>query len=774
MPLKILFIEDMVADHELTVFELKNFGLNFESVRVDTEQDFILKIKEFNPEIIISDYTMPEFDGMKALKIAKELIPDIPFILLTGSINETTAVDCMKAGANDYIIKGHSERLPYAINEALENANLKKEKTQFVDKLLKSEEKYKIIAEKTTDVIWLLDLNGKSTYVTPSIYNFTGFTVDEYLKQTINTRFTPGSAAKAKITMFKEISRYAERKEALKNYNLKIELEYLCKDGSTKWGEAIVTPWFDDKNNLIGLHGVTRDITKQKKSNELINMLSVAVEQSPAVIVITNLDAKIIYANQRTCEITGYTKDELYGKNPNVLKSGETKKETYIELWKTLLNGEIWKGEFTNKKKNGDFYIESAIIAPIKNENNITTHYIAVKEDITLKKQMEQELIKTKERAEESNRLKSSFINNITHEMRTPLNSIVGFGGLLTKQNLTSQKKQEYLEILKKSSNRLLATITNYMDISQLESKTIPIKFKMFDVNAFIYELSFKNKLLCNNKNLGYETVLPEKLESFKTYSDPNLLLKVFEQLIDNAIKFTEEGKITVGYDIENKNIKFYVKDTGIGVAKENYDIIFEHFRQIFTSNKTVISGSGLGLAIAKEIINLLGGDIYVESEVGMGSIFFFNLPIQTIEEFHINKKNKFNEIKNPSILIVEDDIYSMMLLKNIIYDNFFANLFYAANGKQAIEIVESHPDINIVLMDLRMPEMDGYEATQTIKTINNKIPIIAVTAFSDLESKEKAYNAGCDDFIYKPIDLNVLLFIFKQFGINSSSEINN
>ncbi len=765
--LKILFVEDMPADNELTIFELKNSGLIFSSIRVETENEFKKAIIEFKPELIISDYTMPEFDGMKALLIAKETCPDIPFILLTGSVNETTAVNCMKAGANDYILKGHSERLPFAIKEALENVKLRKEKQIAKDALKLSEEKYKIIAEKTTDVIWLMELTGKSIYVTPSILNFTGYTIEEYLNQSIETRFTPESAAKAKLTMFKEIGRFSERKEILENYFVKLELEYKCKNGTTKWGDILITPWFDDNNNLIGLHGVTRDITERKASDELIKKLSVAVEQSPASIVITNLNAEIEYANSKAFEITGYSKEELIGKNPKVLNSGLTPKETYTKLWQSITAGEEWRGEFINKKKNGEIYWEYATISSIKNKEGDITHYIAVKEDITSRKRMELALIKAKEKAEESNKLKTAFLNNISHEIRTPINGILGFGGLLTKPNLDATTKEKYLNILNESCNRLINTVTNYMDMSQLTSEVMHVRNKMFDVNILVYEMSFKYKKLCENKKIEFEAVLPKEIISFKTYSDPNLLQKVFEHLLDNAIKFTSKGKIEIGYNKLPNEIIFYVKDTGDGINVDSHELIFENFRQITTEKRRAIEGSGLGLPISKKMLELLNGKIWVQSEINVGSTFYFSIPLKNIEDFE-TKTNYNNNQKNnkPNILIVEDDYINMLYMKNIIKENFLAKIYEATNGKEAIELVQSHSDIDLILMDLKMPIMDGYVATQSIKALRNDIPIIAVSAYSMTDDKDKAFKVGCDEFITKPVDINILMKIINDFGI--------
>ncbi len=765
--LKILFVEDMPADYELTVLELKNSGLLFFAIRVETEPEFKKAIEEFKPEIIISDYIMPEFDGLRALIIAKEICPCIPFIILTGSVNETTAVNCMKVGATDYIIKGHSERLPFAINEALENARLRTEKENANKALRKSEENYRIIVEKTTDVIWLMDLNGKSLFVTPSIINFTGFTVNEYLNQNFDARFTHESANIAKLTMFKEISRYSEREEVLKNYHIKLELEYICKNGDTKWGEILITPWFNYNNELIGIHGVTRDITERKKSDVLIKKLSIAAEQSPASIVITDLNANIEYVNSKTVEITGYSFNELIGKNPKLLQSGKTPVKTYEKLWKTILEENEWQGEFLNKKKNGELYWEYATISSIKDNDGKITNFIAVKEDITSRKRMENALIKAKEKAEESDKLKTAFLNNISHEIRTPLNGILGFGGLMTRPNLDQTLKDKYFDFLNTSCNRLINTITNYMDMSQLTSGNMKVHNKMFDINILVYEMSFKYKQLCKQKNIEYETILPDDLKSFKTYSDHDLLQKVFEHLLDNAIKFTRKGKISIGYNIKNEFIELYITDTGDGIGEEYHEIIFEKFRQITTEKRRVIAGSGLGLTISKEIVKLLDGKIWLESQIDVGSTFYVSVPLRNIEDAKLKTTYKNNKkINKPNILLVEDDYINMMYTKNVIKENFLATIYEATNGKEAIEFVQTNHEIDIILMDLKMPVMDGYTATQTIKALRNDIPIIAVSAYSLPDDKEKAFKAGCDEYVTKPVDINILLKIIKDFGI--------
>jgi PAS domain S-box-containing protein len=513
-------------------------------------------------------------------------------------------------------------------------------------------------------------------------------------------------------------------------------------------------------------------IEEDRKHTEVkIRQLSQAVEQSPVTIVITNPKGEIEYVNPKFTETTGYSIEEIIGQNPKVLKSGHTSAEEYKDLWKTINQGKDWHGEFHNKKKDGTLYWESASVSPIVNEQGITTHYIAIKEDITERKNVEKELIKAKENAEESDRLKLAFLANMSHEIRTPMNGILGFTELLKEPKLSGEEQKEYIEIIEKSGKRMLNIINDIINISKIESGQIEVSLSETNVNEQIDYLNtfFKPE----TKQKGIQLLVTKKLiiEDCHVLTDREKLYAVLTNLIKNAIKFTNEGSIEFGCEKKNNYLHFFVKDTGLGISKTQQNIIFERFRQANESLTRSHEGSGLGLAISKAYIEMLGGKIWVESDLGKGSTFHFTIPYQTKfiqkEKINISKKDsgtkKENKIKNLKVLIVEDDPISKLLI-TIALKPYSKEIIKVGTGLEAIDACRNNPDIDLVMMDINMPEMGGYEATNKIREFNKKLVIIAQTANGMQSDREDAIAAGCTDYISKPININSLSVLIKKY----------
>ncbi|MEI6433690.1 MAG: PAS domain S-box protein [Bacteroidota bacterium] len=374
------------------------------------------------------------------------------------------------------------------------------------------------------------------------------------------------------------------------------------------------------------------DITERKQAEKELIKLTRAVEQSPVSIVITNLDGNIIYGNPKVSEITGYSIDELLGKNSRLFQSGETPAETYKNLWDTIISGKEWRGELHNKKKNGELYWESASISPILDTEGRITDFLAVKEDITPLKQLITNLEGAKEKAEAGNRLKTAFMHNISHEIRTPLNGIIGFSSLIIQPDFTGEEKQQFYTFINASSNRLINTITSYMDISLIASGNMEIHRKPFNLQKILHQIYEQVEPLCTVKNLILRLIIPEKADDIILYSDNELIPKALSHLLDNAVKFTNTGEITFGYIIKTGLLEFFVTDTGNGISKDAQARIFENFVQEEVLNTRGYEGSGLGLSIAQGIARLLGGEIQVESEKGIGSTFYFYIPYDAID----------------------------------------------------------------------------------------------------------------------------------------------
>ncbi len=504
------------------------------------------------------------------------------------------------------------------------------------------------------------------------------------------------------------------------------------------------------------------NILELKTREDELRKLSRAMEQSPAAVVITNTNGDIEYINPKYSEVTGYTMEEAIGKNPRMLNSGKQSDEFYKDLWDTITSGKEWKGEILNKKKSGDLFWESVSISPITGQDGEITHYLAVKEDITEKKKVEQELFSAKEKAEESNRLKTAFINNISHEVRTPLNGILGFGEFMMDENLSRADKLEYYKIVKQSSDRLQQTINDIMDLSELKAGTIkPNKSDLY-VAGIVSNLCDQTKRACAKKNVLVSMEIPAEFENLVLQTDEELFTKIVSHLLSNAEKFTTTGRITMGYEVKNEWVEFFVKDTGKGIAADKIAVIFEPFMQEDTSNTRGYEGSGTGLSIVKGMLQLLGGKLWVETQKGKGSTFFFKLPL--IAGKH--KQEPVIEITTPTdqkkvagnrlILIAEDDESNAQLMQVVMQKDGFSTL-HAYNGAEAVDLCSKYPEISIVLMDIKMPVMNGMEATAAIKKIRPELPVIALTAHAQTGDRHRMLLAGCDEYLAKPVNLNEL-----------------
>jgi hypothetical protein len=395
-----------------------------------------------------------------------------------------------------------------------------------------------------------------------------------------------------------------------------------------RWLLTTKVPLRDQQGRIVGLVGIGRDITQQRKARETIQKLSKGIEQNPASIVITDLQGNMEYVNPRFSETTGYSAEEALGQNSRILKSGEMPDELYKNLWDTITRGDVWCGEFLNRKKNGELFWEYETITSIRNDDGKITHYIAIKEDISQRKQMEADLIMAKEKAEESDRLKSAFLANMSHEIRTPLNSIIGFSELLNDEKFDAGQKGEFIGYIIESGNQLLNIISDILDISKIESGEIVIRKTEIPAKKLLEEIRSLHRLKVESKLLQFRVDYPENIQTTTVVADKERLHQIFNNLISNALKFTSKGHIQVGCTQLADRLEFYVRDTGIGIDPKFHAKVFERFRQVETELTRKFGGNGLGLAITKNLVELMGGTIRLESEPGKGSTFYFTVPL--------------------------------------------------------------------------------------------------------------------------------------------------
>jgi PAS domain S-box-containing protein len=535
------------------------------------------------------------------------------------------------------------------------------------------------------------------------------------------------------------------------------EIEAVRKDG-------VIVPIEIESQNInyqgeIRRVSAIRDITDRKKSEAEIQKLSFAIDQAFVAIAITDKNGKIEYINSFYTTLTDFTPEDVIGKT--ICTHNEEKPSLdQAKLLDALSKGKSWEGELTCKKKGGEEYTERTIITPVKDDSGNVTNFIAVKMDISLQKETEKALFEAKVKAEESDKLKSAFLANMSHEIRTPMNSIIGFSEMLDLPDVENKKKSEFIEIIKNNGYRLLALINDIIDISKIEAGQIDLHIGKANVNQLLGKLYETFNFSAHKKNI--EIVLKEGLkdEQCVISTDSSKLNQVMTNLINNAIKFTHKGRIEFGYKLKSGELEFYVRDTGIGISQEYQDKIFERFRQVEITVTKQYEGTGLGLSISKALVEKLGGKIWVDSIQGSGSTFYFTIPYKPEHIANVGPKAKIDgkiNFNGKTILIAEDEYSNYLLLREVL-KNTGAVLIHVENGLDALNKCRENKHIDLVLMDIKMPKMDGYQATKEIKKIRPEILILAQTAYAMIEDEEKALAAGCDDFITKPLTKEAVL----------------
>lgn len=633
------------------------------------------------------------------------------------------------------------------------------EKILMKEKLKQSEQGYKNLFENAHDPIIIFEVQQG--------------TIIDLNKQACNVYGYPRKAllGRSVFSLCKDPELFKEKlyEYTLQNNFQSFEIVNHNKDGKEIYFE-INTATADYMGQKVVL-SIQRDITYKKSVENELNILSEIVKQSPASVLLTDINGKITYVNQQFSKLTGYSFGEVIGTNPRVLKNDDQDKIVFKELWNKIVEGKVWQGELLNKKKNGEPYWASATISPIKNNDGETTHYLSIEQDITDRKELEINLKLALHKANEISNFKSYLLGNLSHEIRTPMNAIIGFSQIL-KEEIEDQSKVEMIEKILRSSFRLLNTLNAIIELSDLESNRIKVFSGEVNMTEFAKYLdySFSNRI--NEKGLSlYIKVTHNNLVA---YSDEKLLEQIVKNLMDNAIKFTDSGSISVYIDktTDHKGIDYIaikIKDTGIGINKIHLSQIFDAFRQVSEGSTRKYEGTGLGLTVASKMIELLGGKIEVESELGKGSTFTVLVPAvnytsDSSEDTQETKpdQNVILDSVNNKLLLVEDNIMNIEVIKYYLKD--IAVIEFALNFENALEKIKTE-DFDLYLLDINLQNKnDGVKLMKEIRNLKPNLnkPIIALTGYASAADKERFINGGFTDHIAKPVEKNQLIETVK------------
>ncbi|MEI7663137.1 MAG: PAS domain S-box protein, partial [Bacteroidota bacterium] len=650
------------------------------------------------------------------------------------------------------------------------------ERRRAEEALRSAELRSRALIEHAPDGIVLINKEGQFIYSSPPALRMFGYTGDELGKH------SPGE-----LTHPEELPMVLQTMEQLiQDPKLLPTLMYRFrhKNGSWYWIESTFS-------NLLHIRGIEaivinfRNVNDRRLAEEKLRQseyhalkLSQGIEQSPAAVIMTDTEGKIEYVNPKFTDMTGYPPEHVAGKIARILKRGRTPDDLHEIIWQTIRAGKVWKGEYQSRKMNGEFYWESVSVAPILNPEGIISDYIITIEDITERKTMIGELIQARQKAEESDRLKSSFLANVSHEIRTPMNAIVGFAEMLSDPELTPGERNKFTGIIQSRSDDLMHIINDLLEISRIESGNVHVVKTRISINEILADLEavFRQRLQ-RSRNPGIfllaEKALPDDRSQITT--DSYILKQVFSNLIENAIKYTHSGSVRFGYLAPQDGlITFFVKDTGIGISTENQAVIFEHFRRADIADQHQYSGTGLGLAICKGALAHINGKIRVESLPGKGSTFYFTLPFEPQLSKAETESPRPGGTPQPlptisytwkekKLLIVEDESANMELLR-LLLKRTQIDITPVMSGGALRELYGNLEPFDLVLLDVRLPDANGWDLTRELKAIRPSLPVIAQTAFAMPADLQKSMAAGCDNYISKPINKVQLLQMMAEY----------
>ncbi len=766
---KVIIIDDKTADSELLKNTLQALHLWEVNIKiVSSGNDAFMVFNKMKPDIIFIEDNLKNESGIDLIQTLRMSGSKVSMVLLSGHGSEEVVTKAFRAGADDYLNKNaiSTESVDRILRYLTEKQTSRIKLRQAETKLKRIIQNTSTGLTETTHTGVVLDTNKAFMKMTgvQNRKNILGVKIHDFIAPESLDSFTK---AFEKCLSGGQIS--------------DLEVILIQKD-TQKRIYLLINATLEETTDGQHISALYRDITDRKLADLTIRKNELSLKRAQKLAKMGNWEFDI--------ESQSFSwSDEMYRifevDPENTLEDLSTYYEAcihedYIEKVKeasqrAMSSGNIQTIEYKiSLPGNIEKYVKDErtyIIDKFDSKPKL----IGIIQDITEQKNVEEALKDAKQKAEESDRLKTAFLANMSHEIRTPMNAIIGFTNLLSFPDVTPEKKQEYIDKINKSSEILLHLIDDIIDISKIEAQQVHIHYQPCFINKIMHELYItydEEKHRLNKPEVDLRLSRENNDSGFIIYSDPSRLKQIMSNLIANAIKFTDKGYVEFGYNTlaTPGYIRFYVKDTGIGIDKKQRDYIFDRFWKGINAKTKLYRGTGIGLTISKKLTELLNGKIWVESSTDSGSIFYLELPLKKSIEKQRESSVQIPDTKilnwhDKTILIAEDEELNYMYLEEALRKTK-AQIIWAKDGKEAVEKFSqpSQKAIDLVLMDIKMPEMNGYDATRKIKQHNPKTPVIAQTAYAMTGEKELILDAGCDDYISKPVKVKKLLNTIKKY----------